>query len=130
MRHLKWLGILALCLGALAFVGCAGDTATEQPAEEAPPPPPPPPPPEPVTATAMLQGRSDSGVTGKVTFTEAEGGVQIVAEVSGAGGAGSHGFHIHETGDCSSEDFKSAGGHFNPTGVDHAGPDDESHHGR
>jgi Cu/Zn superoxide dismutase len=42
--------------------------------------------------------------------------------------AGDHGFHIHETGDCSSADYKSAGGHFNPTGAPHGAPSDAAHH--
>jgi len=29
--------------------------------------------------------------------------------------AGEHAIHIHETADCSSEDGKSTGGHWNPT---------------
>src|SRR4029077_4079132 len=29
---------------------------------------------------------------------------------------------------CSAADFASAGGHFNPTGVPHAGPKDATHH--
>lgn len=33
--------------------------------------------------------------------------------------AGRHGFHLHETGDCGSPDFTSAGGHLNPLGNTH-----------
>lgn len=32
---------------------------------------------------------------------------------------GTHAFHVHETGDCTPPDFKSAGGHFNPDGHQH-----------
>lgn len=32
---------------------------------------------------------------------------------------GSHGFHIHTVGTCEAPDFKSAGGHWNPTGAEH-----------
>ena len=32
---------------------------------------------------------------------------------------GKHGFHIHQFGKCDPPDFKSAGEHFNPTGVQH-----------
>lgn len=39
-----------------------------------------------------------------------------------------HGFHIHESGDCTAADFTSAGGHFNPTNAPHGGPDDAEHH--
>lgn len=32
---------------------------------------------------------------------------------------GDHAFHIHAVGDCSAVDGTSAGGHWNPTSVDH-----------
>jgi Cu-Zn family superoxide dismutase len=32
---------------------------------------------------------------------------------------GSHAIHLHEKSDCSSEDGKSSGGHWNPTGQPH-----------
>jgi Cu-Zn family superoxide dismutase len=41
---------------------------------------------------------------------------------------GPHGFHIHEKGDCSAADASSAGGHFNPTGKPHGGPDSDARH--
>jgi Cu-Zn family superoxide dismutase len=33
--------------------------------------------------------------------------------------AGVHGFHIHETGECSPPDFTSAGDHFDPADTEH-----------
>ena len=39
-----------------------------------------------------------------------------------------HGFHIHEFGDLRAEDGTSAGGHYNPCGTPHAGPDQEKRH--
>ena len=33
--------------------------------------------------------------------------------------AGPHGFHLHTTGACRAPDFKSAGGHLNPSGASH-----------
>ncbi len=39
-----------------------------------------------------------------------------------------HGFHIHQFGDCSSGDGKSAGGHFNPMNTAHGAPSDEIRH--
>ncbi|MFP4071997.1 MAG: superoxide dismutase family protein, partial [Desulfovibrionales bacterium] len=41
---------------------------------------------------------------------------------------GKHGFHIHEYGDCSASDATSAGGHYNPTDMPHAGPDAAKRH--
>lgn len=82
---------------------------------------------EPVVAVAVLQPRSDSSVSGTVTFTEIDGGVAIEAEIAGAT-PGLHGIHLHEIGDCSAEDFTSTGGHFNPTGAPHGGPADAERH--
>jgi superoxide dismutase, Cu-Zn family len=53
--------------------------------------------------------------------------VTIVAKVSELS-PGSHGFHIHEKGDCSAEDGMSAGGHFNPTGKPHGDSYAPDHH--
>lgn len=78
-------------------------------------------------AVAVVHGLGDSKVKGKVTFTQKEEGVEIVAEVTGLA-PGEHGFHVHEFGDCSMADGKCAGGHFNPTKQPHAGPDDAKRH--
>ena len=50
---------------------------------------------------------------GKATLVEQKEGVMIKLKVSGLP-PGKHGYHIHETGNCATPDFKSAGGHFNP----------------
>ncbi len=39
-----------------------------------------------------------------------------------------HGFHIHEKGDCSSSDGMAAGGHFNPHGHSHGAFSASAHH--
>ena len=125
------LALLAVTLCALLFVGCPSEAPEEAATEEAAPAAEPPPPPAPRVAVATLQFKADyPGASGSVTFTETTEGVQVSAKVSygGEGHAGKHGFHVHETGDCSAEDFTSTGGHFNPTGVDHGGPDAEVHH--
>ena len=76
---------------------------------------------------AVLEPLGGSGVDGKVTFSAVPGGVRVEAHVNGLT-PGNHGFHIHEVGDCSSEDGSSAGGHFNPMGVPHAGPEADTAH--
>ncbi len=78
-------------------------------------------------AVAVLHPLGASGVSGVVTFTKAEGGLKVSARIAGLT-EGAHGFHIHEFGDCSAPDGTSAGGHFNPTGVPHAGPNDIPRH--
>lgn len=73
-------------------------------------------------AVATLDPTEGNDVSGQVTFSETEGGVLVVAEVTGLD-EGMHGFHVHETGDCSAPDASSAGGHFNPTDAPHGAPD-------
>jgi len=78
-------------------------------------------------AVAKLEPTAGNNVKGTVTFTADAGGVRVVADLSGLT-PGEHGFHIHEKGDCSAPDGSSAGGHFNPTGAPHGGPDAAQHH--
>lgn len=76
-----------------------------------------------------LQPTQGNTAKGWVMFESMGDHVHVTAEVSGLT-PGKHGFHIHEKGDCSSPDGKSAGGHFNPEGKPHGGPDaSERHHG-
>jgi superoxide dismutase, Cu-Zn family len=70
------------------------------------------------SADVTLQSH-DPKVSGTVHFTNEANGVHVVADVKGAK-PGEHGFHLHEKGDCSSPDYKSAGGHFNPASAPHA----------
>jgi len=81
------------------------------------------------TATATLLS-DEPGFSGTVTLTDdGAGGVKIVADVSGVKKDGKHGFHVHENGQCEHSDhFKSAGGHFNPSGSDHACPPTDPRH--
>lgn len=98
-----------------------------KPAEPAPLPEPPPPAPKEATATLTATPKSKSKVTGSITFKEVEGGVEVTANIQGLK-AGDHGWHVHETGDCSAPDGASAGGHFNPDAHKHGGPETEMHH--
>ena len=104
---------ISLCLAALV-VGCTqqtGETSTEpEPAEaEAA---------EAKQVVANIKSKDDSGVTGKAIFTYEDGHARLHVEIENAS-PGEHAFHIHETGDCSSDDGSSDGGHWNPTAVDH-----------
>ena len=76
---------------------------------------------------AVLSPTQGSKVSGTVTFTQVNGGVRIVADVTGLA-PGEHGFHIHEFGDCSAPDATSAGGHFNPRHTQHGAPDASARH--
>jgi Cu-Zn family superoxide dismutase len=78
-------------------------------------------------AIAVLHATAGSNVSGTVTFTAAGGEVKVVADITGLT-PGKHGFHIHEFGDCSSPDAKSAGGHFNPGNHQHGAPEAADRH--
>jgi superoxide dismutase, Cu-Zn family len=71
---------------------------------------------------------SNNDVTGTVTFSLMADHLQFVADVDGLEPNTKHGFHIHEKGDLSDPDLKSAGGHFNPTHEVHGGPGSMHHH--
>lgn len=64
-------------------------------------------------AIAVLHPSPGSEVTGTVRFVDPGGGVglEMIARVDGLA-PGSHAFHVHVYGDCSSPDFMSAGPHF------------------
>ena len=80
------------------------------------------------TASADLLARSGSMVAGKVSFSETNGRLRVEAQVSGLT-PGEHGFHIHESGDCTAPDASSAKGHFNPGTKVHGHYASEVHHG-
>jgi superoxide dismutase, Cu-Zn family len=78
-------------------------------------------------AICVLYATQGNTASGTITFTQAENGVKVVADLEGLT-KGKHGFHIHEYGDCSSPDGLSAGGHFNPEGKSHGAPMDMNRH--
>jgi Cu-Zn family superoxide dismutase len=100
--------IVVAVAGALVG-GCAGMTG-DQP-----------------SATAVLEATKGSTAGGTVNFVQKGDKVVLTANVSGLT-PGSHGFHIHEKGDCSSGDGMSAGGHFNPASQPHAHPSTPARH--
>lgn len=73
---------------------------------------------------------------GSVTFTDADGGMDIQVDVSGLS-AGQHGMHIHQNPSCepAEQDGKmtaalAAGGHWDPDGTKtHKGPGNAGHKG-
>lgn len=74
------------------------------------------------SASAQLEPRSgNSTLSGQAEFKDSAEGVKLVLHVTGAP-PGEHGAHIHETGDCSDPEAKSAGGHWNPAGHKHGAP--------
>lgn len=95
---------------ALALAGCAGMRGGSEP-----------------TATAKLEPRSGSKVQGMLKFAQAGDRVRITGEITGHT-QGLKGFHIHEKGDCSDVKAMSTGGHYNPHGSKHGGPNDAVRH--
>jgi Cu-Zn family superoxide dismutase len=72
----------------------------------------------------LIDGKANP--VGTAQLNQLEQGVQIVVAVSGLP-AGKHALHIHETGGCEPP-FESAGGHFNPTDVEHGWDNPEGPH--
>ena len=64
---------------------------------------------------------------GHADLKETKDGVKIALSVSRLQ-PGVHAFHIHENGKCALPDFKSAGGHFNPTHKQHGLKNPQGHH--
>lgn len=80
-------------------------------------------------ATANLASASGSLVSGKVTLVPmGAGGVHLTGTVGGLPANSTHGFHIHEKGDCSAVDGSSAGPHFNPFTSVHGRANAGDHH--
>ena len=80
-------------------------------------------------ATATLAATQGSTAAGTATFKAAgKDGVQLTVEVSGLKPGSSHGFHVHEKGDCSSPDATSAGPHFSLPGQQHGTHEGEAFH--
>jgi Cu-Zn family superoxide dismutase len=84
------------------------------------------------TATATIEPSKAPGqdeVRGTVHFASTANGVKVTANITGLEPNSKHGFHIHEKADLSAPDLASAGGHFNPTGHKHGGPEGTDRHG-
>ena len=99
--------VLSGCYGERSERGGAEAEAAKAPVHET------------TEAVADIQAKSGSQVTGQATFTkQGDGRITVHVSIQNAP-PGTHAAHIHELGDCGSEDGKSAGGHWNPMGVAH-----------
>jgi Cu-Zn family superoxide dismutase len=85
-------------------------------------------PPATASATVMLQATSGSQVSGVIDLMRHDGGVHLDGRIAGLAPNAQHGFHVHETGDCSAPDASSAGGHFNPGAAPHGAAGAAAHH--
>ena len=78
---------------------------------------------------AVLSPTEGNQTTGVVTFKSVgKGQVEIEAQLTGLPPNSKHAIHIHQYGDLTSKDGKSAGDHYNPTHHPHALPDKENRH--
>ena len=122
---MRAFGILTAAL-ALAGAGChsqgmkavAADTGAIMPARTA----------AIDRATVMLAPTAGNSVGGSLTFTTVGNDLHVQGQINGLQPGSTHGFHIHEKGNCSAPDGSSAGGHFNPRGVMHGDPGGMAHH--
>ena len=80
------------------------------------------------SARVVLAPASGSLVSGTLSLMAMGDGVHITGDVGGLAPNSTHGFHIHEKGDCSAADASSAGGHFNPAGDAHGRASAPHHH--
>jgi Cu-Zn family superoxide dismutase len=74
-----------------------------------------------------MNPKSNTKVNGTITLTQGISDVTMLVKLAGFT-AGEHAIHVHENGDCSSDDGKSAGGHWNPKAEDHGKWGDHMHH--
>jgi Cu-Zn family superoxide dismutase len=133
--------LIALCLvGSIALVGCDRADPPSEPirphagtsmpagasARNEPNGPTSSDPPRPVLVA--MQPTSGHQANGHLSLSRSGDGVRILGALAGLAPGGEHGFHVHETGDCSAPDASSAGPHFNPDAAPHGHPDAGSHH--
>lgn len=80
------------------------------------------------TAIAMLAPTEGNTASGVVEFEQDGDIMHAHLRIEGLTPNSLHGLHIHEKGDCRAPDASSAGGHFNPHGSVHGGPDSPNRH--
>lgn len=116
MRRMLIAGLAVLAGGCASTQEAAENTVAEVRSELGDQP----------TATAQLRN-AQGQVVGTVTLEQEEDGVDLEGHLTGLP-PGLHGFHIHQTGRCTAPDFTSAGGHYNPTNMQHGFEDPEGPH--
>lgn len=82
----------------------------------------------PMQAAATINSVGKSKVSGLVQLAADGSDVRVTYNLKGLKKNASHGFHIHEFGDCTSLDGSTAGSHFNPTSAPHGAPDAPAKH--
>lgn len=79
-----------------------------------------------VCVVRPTQGNRARGI---VRFSQVNGETKVTANIIGLSPNGKHAIHVHQYGDCTSPDGKSAGGHYDPEGRHtHALPGNPNRH--
>jgi superoxide dismutase, Cu-Zn family len=130
MRYVtkKLISLIAVAASASA-IGCTGRHTTEAPSPEHDETAIAPSSVQPAVteAIAVLHPTATNNTRGTITFTQGDDDVHVRGTIEGLS-SGTHGFHVHQLGDCSAPDGTSAGGHFAPRGEPHGAPSDEHRH--
>ncbi|MFQ5423391.1 MAG: superoxide dismutase family protein [Phycisphaerae bacterium] len=100
--------LLGFAMAMVTIVGCARQSVTE--------------------AVAVVHPTQGSQCHGTVRFTKVSSGVRIVADIEGLQPNTRHAFHVHQYGDETATNGKSAGGHYNPEKMAHGRPTDAIRH--
>jgi len=82
-----------------------------------------------VCVLTPTEGSELTSVRGTVTFTQTKSGLLVQATITGLAPNSKHGFHVHQWGDLTKSDGTGTGGHYNPSGSDHALPTLTEHDG-
>lgn len=77
---------------------------------------------------AQMHSSTMQDLEGTVLFEDLGEEIKVTADVKGLKPNSKLGFHIHEQGICEGDDYKSAGGHFNPYHKTHGRPEGQERH--
>ena len=106
-----------IALSALALVGCHARHRAHKSMFSA------------ITEGVAVMSPTDGNkAKGTVRFTQTADGVKVVADIEGLSAGAKHAIHIHQFGDNTGGNGKTAGGHYNPEKHDHALPAKEMRH--
>lgn len=110
--------VIALSLVGVLLAGCRTDAPRAPVAAES----------APVLGVAVLAPTQGNAAAGEIQFRRIGSHVRATGRITGLTPGSTHGFHIHQNGDCSAVDGSSAGGHFNPAAVAHGRIEADPHH--
>ncbi len=104
------LGVAACMAAAMLTGGCSSLWAAKAP-----------------KSVKVTMETSDARTGGTIVLVNESGGVKFVLNLANLT-PGQHGIHVHQFPKCDAPDFKTAGGHFNPTNAEHGYQNPNGHH--